>query len=182
MRVAALGGVAGPILFSLITIVCALLRPGYSHMSRVISELGASHTPYAAIMVYAGFVPAGLLLAAFGISLVSVTSRRVLAVAGSVLVVLFGLGMTASGIISCDPGCPQTGGSLENTVHSAIGPVMFMAAICGVGLLGYEFRRLPYFRSLAPYSFVTSLLALVFMLTLLGSLEELARLQVSGSA
>ena len=89
------------------------LRPDYSHTTSFISELGASGMPHAPIMNYLGFVPAGLLLAAFGISLMSITSRHVLAVAGSALVVLFGLGVAASGISSCDPGCPVSGGSLR---------------------------------------------------------------------
>jgi hypothetical membrane protein len=171
IRILSLGGVAGPVLFALITAVSAALRPDYSHTTSFISELGASGTPYAPSMNYLGFVPTGLLLAAFGISLVRITSRRVLVLAGSALVALFGLGVAASGIISCDPGCPQSGGSLENTLHNVIGPLAFIALTCGVGLLGIEFRRLPYFRPFSLYSFVTSVLGLLLIVAIVGSLE-----------
>jgi hypothetical membrane protein len=171
IRILALGGVAGPVLFVLITAVSAALRPDYSQTTSFISELGASGTPHAPIMNYLGFVPAGLLLAAFGISLVRIMSPHVLAVAGSALVVLFGVGVAASGIISCDPGCPVSGGSLENTLHNVIGPFSFIALACGIGLLGIEFRRLAYFRPLSLYSFVTSVLGLLLIVAIVGSLE-----------
>jgi hypothetical membrane protein len=171
MRRFAVGGVTGPVLFSFVTVVSAALRPDYSHMTSFISELGASGTPYAPLMNYLGFVPAGLLLAAFGIALVHVTSPHVLALIGSVLVVLFGLGVAASGIIPCDPGCPLSGGSLANTIHNAIGPVSFIALICSVALLGYAFRRLPELRAFSLYSLLTSGLALLFMIALVKSLD-----------
>jgi hypothetical protein len=41
MRLLALGGVAGPVLFTTLVIVCAALRPGYSHLYPFMSELGA---------------------------------------------------------------------------------------------------------------------------------------------
>jgi hypothetical membrane protein len=170
-RVLAGGGVAGPLLFSSITILSAALRPDYSHISSFISELGASGTPHARLMNYLGFVPAGLLLAAFGIALARVTSRRVVAVTGSVLVGSFGVGVAASGVFSCDPGCPVSGGSVENAVHNAIGPAAFVALACGVGLLGHAFRRLPRFRTLSRYSVATSILGLLFIAALVGSLE-----------
>ena len=172
MRILLLGGAAGAVLFSLATIVSAALRPQYNHLTSFISELGASGTPYAPIMNYLGFVPAGLLLAVFGIALMRSTSRRVPAVIGSALVVLFGLGVAASGMISCDAGCPQSGGSPANTVHNAIGPVSFISMILGVALLSYDFKQGPYLRSFSLYSFVTSGLALLFLVALVGSLDS----------
>jgi len=101
----------------------------------------------------------------------SITPRHVIAVAGSALVVLFGVGVAASGIFSCDPGCPMSGGSRENAIHNGIGPLAFIALACGVGLLGIEFRQLPYFRRFSLYSFVTSVLGLLFIAAIVGSLE-----------
>ena len=172
MRILSLGGAAGAVLFSLATLVSAALRPQYNHLTSFISELGASGTSYAPVMNYLGFVPAGLLLAVFGIALMRSTSRRVPAVIGSGLVVLFGLGIAVSGMISCDPGCPQAGGSPENTVHNVIGPLSFIAVILGVALLSYDFRQVPSLRSFSLYSFVTSILALLFFVALVGSADS----------
>jgi hypothetical protein len=50
MQLLTLGGVAGPILFSAVVIVSAVLRSDYSHSVNFISEVGAAGTPYAALM------------------------------------------------------------------------------------------------------------------------------------
>jgi hypothetical protein len=122
----------------------------------------------------AGFVPAGLLLAGFAVALGRAASGRRSGVVGSALVGLFGAGVAASGVLACDPGCPVSDGSLENAAHNAIGPAAFVALASGVGLLGYAFRRLPHFRPLAGYSLVTSVLGLVLVATMAGSLETKA--------
>ncbi len=172
MRIVALAGIAGPILFSMITIVSAALRPDYSHIGNFISELGADGTSHAALMNYAGFVPAGLMLAAFGISLSTTLPRDRFRVIASILVTLFGTGMAADGFISCDPGCPQTGGSVENLIHIRIARVASLCAILGAAIVGIRFRRLPAWRNLSRYSLVISVVALCFLVALATSVES----------
>jgi hypothetical membrane protein len=172
MRIAALGGIAGPILFSMITIVSAALRPDYSHVRNFISELGANGTRHAALMNYAGFVPAGLMLAAFGITLAAALPRDSFRIVASILVTLFGAGVAADGIIACDPGCPQSEGSVENLIHNRIAPVAFLCAITGAGIVGVRFRRLLAWRNLSRYSLMTSAVALCFLVALATSLES----------
>jgi hypothetical membrane protein len=167
-----LGGVTGPVVFAMVILVSAALRPGYSHVTNLISELGATGTPYAVLMNYAGFVPAGLMLAAFGVALAGVLPRQRLALAGAVLVTLFGAGVASSGVISCDPGCPQSGGSFENLVHDRIAPIAFLSLIVGAAILGFHFRRLPAWRHLAAYSLLTSGIALLCLVALANSLES----------
>ncbi len=69
VRTAVLGGVAGPVLFTIVTILAAAGTPGYSHAANFVSELGVPGAPHAPAINYAGFVPAGLLLGAFGLAL-----------------------------------------------------------------------------------------------------------------
>ncbi len=171
MRLFVWGGVAGPVLFTVVVLIAASLRPDYSHTANFISELGATGTADAALMNYAGFVPTGLLLAAFGVALGVVLPRQRLAIVAAVLVTAFGLGVTASGVVSCDPGCPQTGGSLENTIHDRIAPIAFLCLIVATGILGFQFRRLPRWRPLAVYSLATGAIALGFLIALATSLE-----------
>jgi hypothetical protein len=45
--------------------VGGLIKPGYSQFSSFISELNATGTPWATTLSFAGFLPLGLLLAAF---------------------------------------------------------------------------------------------------------------------
>lgn len=172
MRILALGGIAGPAAFAVVVLICATLRPDYSHVTNMVSELGATGTPYAALMNDAGFVPAGLMLAAFGVALAGILPRQHLVVAAAVLVTLFGVGVAASGILSCDPGCPRSGGSLENLLHDRIAPLTFLCLIAGTAILGLRFRRLPAWRHLALYSLLSSGLALVFLAALASSLES----------
>jgi hypothetical membrane protein len=172
MRWLALGGVAGPVLFAAVVAVLATLRPGYSHVAQFISELGASGTQYAAAMNFAGFVPAGLLIAGSGVALLRFLPRRALAVGGAALLILFGVLIASSGLFSCDPGCPQGSGSAENALHNTIAPVLFLALIVAAFLLGLHFRAVPGRRALALYSFATALAALALFVAMVQSLEQ----------
>jgi hypothetical membrane protein len=173
MRMLALGGIAGPVVFSTVTLAVAALRPGYSHATDVISELGATGTPYAALMNYVGFVPAGLMIAVFGIALSRAVAGGHLSILAAGLVTVFGCGMAASGVFSCDAGCPRGEGSLENGIHMVIAPPIFACFIAGVAILGNRFRSMPPpLGPLATYSLATSALALLFMIALVLSLES----------
>ena len=172
MRLLALGGVAGPMLFSAVVVAAGALRGNYSHISNFVSELGATGTPYAGLMNYAGFLPSGLMLAAFGIGLAKVLPRRRVTSLAAVLVMLFGAGVATSGIASCDPGCPQTGGSVENAVHNGIAPIAFLCLIAGAGVLGVHFRSNRDWRSLSAYSLISSVVGLCFLAALATSLDS----------
>jgi hypothetical membrane protein len=171
MRLLALGGVAGPILFSVVVVISAALRADYSHVANFISELGATGAPHADLMNYAGFVPGGLMLAAFGVSLAKALPRGRAAILAAVLVTLFGAGVAASGIASCDPGCPQAGGSVENLIHNGVAPIAFLCLIAGAGILGIHFRSHPAWRPLSAYSLVSSAVALCLLVALASSLD-----------
>ncbi len=172
MRILALGGVTGPVLFSVVVLVCGALRPGYSHLQDFISELGVAGTPYASFMNYAGFVPGGLMLAAFGVALMFSLPRSRLARLAAVLVTTFGIGIAASGLISCDRGCPQGQGSLENVVHNTIAPISFVCLIAAMAILGLRFRKSPAWRRLWLFSLVASAIALCLLVLLAGSLDS----------
>jgi len=172
MRTLILGGVAGPILFAAVVLAAAAGYPGYNHVASFMSELGATGAPRAALMNYAGFIPVGTLLTAFALGLMRALPRKPLMTAGAGLVMLFGIGVIAAGLFSCDLGCPTSGGTLENRIHNAIGPTCFLCVITGSGMLGWAFRDMPEWRPLSVYSLATSAVALAFFLGLVGSLES----------
>ena len=172
MRILALGGATGPALFTVVMLVCASLRPEYSHVTQFMSELGATGTPNASLMNFGAFVPGGLLLAAFGLSMGALVPRHLLSILASALLTLFGVGVVAAGFFSCDPGCPQAGGSLHNLIHDRIGPLSYSSAIVGVGLLAVHFRRLGEWQSLWIYSAASSVVAFCALLLLASSLES----------
>jgi hypothetical membrane protein len=174
VRFLALAGVAGPALFASVVILCATLRPEYSHVTQFMSELGETGGPHAALMNFLGFIPSGLLLAGFGVSLTALRPRTALSLAAASLIALFGLGITGAGVYSCDPGCPRQGMSFEATVHQAVSIVAFVAGVSGTALWAYYFRGLTRWRSLWRYSALTSAAAIVLLLLLNSSAESRA--------
>ena len=171
MRVLALAGIAGPLLFVVTVVSAAALRPGYSHVDQFISELGATGTAHAVGMNYAGFFPVGLLFTVFGASIAALLPRRPLHVLAALLVTVFGIGVVLAGLFSCDAGCPQSGGTIRNTIHNRVAPTAFLSIIAATLVLGIAFRSSPRARRLWPYSVISGALALVFLALLVGSLE-----------
>lgn len=167
-----LGGLFASVLFTLMTLICSGLRPGYDHTNQFISELGATNTLYAALMNYAGFIPSGLMIILFAISLLSLLPRSVAGRFGGVLVSIFGTGVILAGFFSCDQGCPQEDGSFENMMHNAVSGPAFLSVIIGILLLAFAFRKSIRWSRLWIYSLISSLIAGLFMILLLSSIES----------
>lgn len=165
-----LGGIIGPILFTLITIASAFLRPEYTHINNFISELGATDTANENLMNLVGFFPSGLLITLFGLTLLLTVSKNMTSKIGSLMIMIFGLGMTMAGIFSCDQGCPPDG-SLESIIHDRISAVTFISAILGTILLGFSFRKMSLYRNLALYSILSGFISAVFLLVMISSFE-----------
>lgn len=172
MRILALGGVIGPALFVAIVIVSAALRPDYSHPHSFISELGATGTPRAWLMNYLGFVPTGLMLAGFGVSMKMRMPRHPLITLGALLLVFFGVGVAMSGFFSCDIGCPRTGGSLQNLIHDRLAPLLFASGSLGAVFLGIRFRSCPQLRPFWGYSIVSGILGFCLLAAVASTLES----------
>jgi hypothetical membrane protein len=172
MRILALGGVVGPLIFSLVALTSASLRPDYDRYTQFISELGATGTVNASLMNYAGFLPFGLLLVGMGFAVQRALPPTRPSQIAAILTMLFGVGTIASGFISCDVGCPQTGGSLENFLHDKIGPLAFLSVIGAAAILGIHLRRFPEWRRFAGFSLISSVVALVCLVGLFLSLES----------
>jgi hypothetical protein len=151
-------------------LLCASLRSDYSHIHHFISELGATGTLNAELMNWAGFIPAGAMIVLFGVSLTQLLPKGILTRTGSVLILLFGIGMVVVGFFSCDPGCPREG-SMENNLHDQISGPAFMCGILGILILGISFRRLHFWREFWLYSVVSALISVGFLLGLISSLE-----------
>jgi len=167
-----LAGVAGPVQSIIVIAICSTLRPGYDQIDQFISDLGATGTSYAGVMNFAGFIPSGLIMAAFGIALWTLLPKHLLFHIAASLIILFAVGLIIAGIFSCDPGCPQQGGSMENTIHDAIAGPMFLSAITGVLIFGISFRRFAFWKRLSNYSLISAVLCYGFFVLLVSSLES----------
>jgi len=172
LRVLALGGVAGPALFASVVVLCASLQPEYSHITQVMSELGETGGLHAPLMNAVGFAASGSLLVAFGGSLALLVPRTQLSVVGALLVVLFGAGIAAAGVFSCDSGCPREGISREAALHTTVSLIAFVSAVLACAIWAFVFRRLNAWRSLWVYSASSAAVALVFLLIFNASVES----------
>ena len=171
LKFLALGGVAGPILFSMTTIICASLRPGYNHLHNFISELGATNTTNELIMSFGGFILSGLLFCCFAISLLGHVPKRLIPRLAAALLLIFGIGMMLAGIFACDPGCPEVG-SIESTIHDRVSGITFFSVIIGMSLLGISFRKSVNFSRIWLYTLVSGVLAAVLLFVMISSFES----------
>ena len=167
MRWLALGGVAGPMLFTTVVALCASMQPDYSHVAQFISELGATGTPHAGVMNFAGFVAGGVGIGAFGLSLASTLPASGWARSVSVLSSLFGVGLVLAGVFPCTPGCPQE----TATLHDGVSAAAFVSAIAGIALSTLLFRSSPAWRPLWGYSAFSSVAALCLLIVMASSID-----------
>jgi len=163
----ALGGIAGPALFAIVVVICGAMRPEYSHSAQFVSELGATGTPHARFMNFIGFIPAGALVGALGLSLAAALPRDRASLGAGVLLGLFGLGLILAGSIPCAPGCPQE----ALTLHDGVSVAAFLSAIGAVGISAYRFRLSRQWRTLWLYSALSGGAALCFLVALAASIE-----------
>ncbi|MCM8568587.1 DUF998 domain-containing protein [Gramella jeungdoensis] len=170
-RFLSLGGVIGSILFTSITIICASLQADYDHLDNFISELGATGASTELIMNYLGFIPSGICFSLFALSLLIAVSKGWVSRTGSVLFMVFGIGMSLAGIFSCDAGCPPVG-SMESGIHDGVSAIAFMSAILGIILLGFSFKKIKGLHSIWLYSLITGLVALILMLVMISTFES----------
>jgi hypothetical membrane protein len=165
MRVPRLGllcGLIAPLLWAGAIAFCATLRPGYSHVTQYISELGEAGSRTRSIVTYAGFVPTGLMHMAFACALFKVFQGNRLASIAAALIAVNGLARIGAGLFPCDPACVPTG-SLDQRMHSAFALVGFFALIAASALWGAVFRGFSQFRVLSVYSWLSAAAAAVFL-------------------
>ena len=151
---------------TLFVVGAAALTPDYSHVSQLISELGATGAPHELFVRLAGFLPAGLLLLAFCALAFTVIPRS-----RSVSFSLFGLALYAAGYLvaaafPCDAGCRPAEPSASQLIHNAGGFVGYLVAPAFLFTLARAARSWPGATRLTAAGYVASAVALAGLLTL----------------
>jgi hypothetical membrane protein len=146
VRLAALGGVVGPVLFVVLVVFAAAMYDGYSHVGQKISELGGEGAEYA-IIQNLNFAATGVLIVGFSWALARTVGPRYL---GPALVGYFGLVLIAHAWIPCDLGCK--GETTIGLLHNVTGLSGFLAAITGMFVLARRWRSDPTWRSHADFT------------------------------
>jgi hypothetical membrane protein len=137
-RLAALGGVVGPVLFLVLVVVGGGLYEGYSHASQKISELGGEGSNVA-LLQNLNFIALGILTLAFAWSLGRTLGKPY---TGPVLIGVFGVSAAiANGLLPCDVSC--LGLTPVSQAHNITGLLGFLAAIAGMVLLARRWRDDP---------------------------------------
>lgn len=159
----ALSGILGGLWFALAVMVFGALRPGYSHLQQMMSELGERGAPFALGFNLLGFLPTGALLVLFGLQLAAWLSRQGLPRGPGLLIALHGLGMALAAWFSCDPGCNPPAPSPLQIGHNLLAAIKFPALIAAAGWWGVVLWRRGTHRGFAVYSLVTAVVALGLM-------------------
>jgi hypothetical membrane protein len=166
-------GILAPVLWALAIILCGSLRPGYSHLTQYVSELGERGSSTELLMRYAGFLPTGAMHVLFAGSLYSAFKGRKLALVAALLLALNGLGRVAAGLFPCEVGCAGPGVLLSQRLHTLAAGVGFFAligaAITWGIILGRDGRG-----RLGAYSIVSGMAGLVFLLLMSSGAESRA--------
>lgn len=171
-RIGILCGISAPILWALAIILCGSLRPGYSHLTQYISELGERGSSTELLMRYAGFVSTGLMHILFAGSLHLAFKGGRLAPVLALLLALNGLGRVVAGLFPCETGCAGPRVLLSQKLHSLAAGVGFFALIGASLIGGLILRRQGNFMKLSAYSIISGSLGLVFLLLMLWSAES----------
>jgi hypothetical membrane protein len=171
LKYLSLSGIAGSILFTSVSLLCGFFKTEYDPIHNFISELGATNSSTENLMNSLGFIPSGLLFCLFGFSIFVVVTNNLTSKIGSILIMVFGLGMTLAGFFSCDVGCPPNG-TMESIIHDRVSAVTFISAIVGIILLGFNLRKMRSFRSTSLYVTMTGFVSLILLVMMVNSFES----------
>ncbi len=157
-------GIASPILFVTLLLVAGLLRPGYSHVTQPISELGQIGTPNA-IIQDANFVLTGLLIIPFAVGLHRGIDQGRGSKIGPTLLLVFAVTGVLVGTIF----------PLPDPLHVPVSLIGFIAMIIGIFAIYRRLRRAGQWQGYGSYSLATgAVLVVLFFLTGIGGQGILA--------
>jgi len=159
VRTLALGGVIGPVLFTVLVILQGLLIPAYSHVRLPISALEAWPTGWIQRL---NFWVAGFLNIAFAYALHLTVQPARRGAVGVPLLVIGGIGLVLAGLF---PWVMVNGVATETAPHVA-GAITTFAAT-GLGWLMFS-RRMSadrQWRDLSTYTMATAIAVLVLFIT-----------------
>ncbi len=150
----------------ILVIVAGALTPGYSHISQLISELGANGSRYGWPVRFAGFLPAGLLLLAFCMFAYRLLQKAKATTFGLIGLATYAAGYLVAAVFPCDLGCRPNTPSTSQIIHNVGGLVGYLLAPAFLFALARAARAWPVAGHIVVAGYVASALALLGLLTL----------------
>jgi hypothetical membrane protein len=158
-RLVALIGVVSPILCVLVFTLAGFLRPGYSPIHHVISDLGVGPDGW---ILNTDLIISGLLFIIFAIGLyqwmLPLISRGWL-LASTILLMLSGAGVANEGIFH-QPAHGDPAAHLHMVLHSIGLAVLFYSLIIALLIIGWRLCKIPSWRGYGWYLLLTALVTL----------------------
>jgi hypothetical protein len=133
-------GIAGVVLFVIAAISGALLIPGFSQVSRFLSESYAIDTKYGIYLRLLGYIPSGILMLFFCFSAVKhLPKSNITSIALKGIGIFYGGGTMLTGIFPCDAGCNKEmiNPSAAQFIHSISGLFSYVSVPFFVMMLGF---------------------------------------------
>ncbi|MBL7962570.1 MAG: DUF998 domain-containing protein [Flavobacteriales bacterium] len=153
-RLMSWAGLSGALLFVLSVIIGGWQFNGYSHTEQFISETYASGTSAGPLLRWLGFLPAGLLMAAFGLVLSGSYHTNPSLRWGLVGIgIWYGLGTVVVSLAPCDAGCDpeQATPSLAHVIHFAMGGLTYLLTPPSILLIAFGATRETRLRAISPW-------------------------------
>lgn len=168
-------GIFGVLFFVITTILAGTQFAGYSHVTQLISESYAIGTPYGIYLRCLGFIPSGLLLAAFSFAVVHKLPKSIWTKIGFYGIGLFyGLGTVIVSLFPCDEGCNKEliDPSVAQLIHNMMGFLTYTIVPVCVLILGIDFKGWLDGKTLSYFGKICGLTAILFVAILFSDLQS----------
>jgi hypothetical membrane protein len=159
IRFAAICGMAAPLTFFGTVLLLGFLRPDYSPVTQLMSELGVAGSPYAIVMNLAGLALTGILLIIYSTGIHAVLGKYRGGIPGSLLVAIVGLAFAGTAIFSCDTGCVAV--TTAGELHGLLGMIGMFAAAISAFFLASAMRESGEWNRYWQYSLITGVVILL---------------------
>ncbi len=168
-------GISGVVLFVATTIVAAMLLPGYSQVSQLISESYAIGTTYGIQLRFMGFMPAGICIAVFAFSAIRILPKSKLTQVGFWgLGLFYGLGTVVVSFFPCDKGCNKEfiDPSISQIIHNLTGLLTYLVVPACLIMIGIAARKWPGGSMVSWFGISCGIAAIFFIGILSGDMEN----------
>jgi len=150
---------AAPLTFFGTVLLLGFLRPDYSHVTRLMSELGVAGAPYAIVMNLTGLALTGVLLMIFSTGIHATLGKHRGGTLGSLFVAVIGIAFLGTAVFSCDTGCVPV--TMAGSLHNRLGMIGMLATAISAFLLALAMRKAGDWNGYWQYSLITGVAILL---------------------